>query len=425
MKKTLAVLLIFISTTFTYAQKTIVGTWEGKINIGGNSLRIVFHFEQKSNGFYSGSIDSPDQGAKGIHCDSIILKDDSVIVQVKVVNGGYNGMLVNDSEINGNWEQGGMQIPVKLKKSKVEKEKVAEQNKDTNCIETNITLETKTGNIYGTLCTPKNFAKGPVALIIAGSGPTDRDGNSAMGLSTDAYKILAHQLAAHNIATVRYDKRGVGESSAALKSESDIRFDDYINDATAWIRLLKSDKRFTNVVVIGHSEGSLIGMVAAKEDNADEYISIAGAGESIDKTLKRQLQTMPQQGRDTAYKIIDSLVAGKTVSHVDPMMYSLFRPSVQPYMISWMKYDPAVEIGKLTIPVLIIQGENDIQVTVEDAKKLSAGDKNATLVILKNMNHIFRDVEGDRQANVATYNNPSLPIDAKLVTAISDFINKN
>jgi len=298
---------------------------------------------------------------------------------------------------------------------------------DSNWVETKTTLDTKTGEIYGTLCVPKGFKKGPVALLVAGSGPTDRDCNSSLGLKSDAFKILAHKLADNGIATVRYDKRGVGESHAAMKSgEADLRFDDYINDAADWINKLKADKQFSKVIVIGNSEGSLIGMIAAKRANADEYVSIAGVGEGIDKTLKRQLQDMPQQGRDTAYKILDSLKVGKTVSHIDPTLYSLFRPSVQPYMISWIKYDPAVEISKLTIPVLILQGTNDIQVTVDDAKKLSAGDKNAKLVLLENMNHIFRVVEGtDRKANIATYNMPELPIDPKLVTAITGFINKN
>jgi len=295
---------------------------------------------------------------------------------------------------------------------------------DSNWVETKITLETKTGQIVGTLCTPKDFVSGPVAFIIAGSGPTDRDCNNAFGLKTDAYKILAHKLSAQHIATVRYDKRGLGESKPAIKNESDIRFEDFIDDATAWIIMLKSDKRFTKIIVMGHSEGSLIGMIAARVGRADEYISIEGAGESIDKVLKIQLSTQPKAIQDSAFPILDSLKAGKRVTHIEPMLYSLFKPSLQPFIISFMQYDPAVEIGKLTIPVLIIQGTNDIQVSVDDAKKLSAADKNAKLVLLTNMNHVFRVTEGDRQANIATYSMPNLPIDPELVTAITDFANK-
>jgi uncharacterized protein len=174
--------------------------------------------------------------------------------------------------------------------------------------------------------------------------------------------------------------------------------------------------------VIGHSEGSLIGMIAA--NNADGYVSIAGAGRPADKILKEQLDKQPQAVKDLSFPIIDSLVTGKTVSNVNPMLFSLFRPSVQPYMISWFRYDPSVEIKKLKIPVLIIQGTNDIQVTLQDASMLAKANGTAQLVEIKNMNHIFRIVEGDRNANIATYNDASLPIAGELSNSIVSFIRK-
>ena len=174
--------------------------------------------------------------------------------------------------------------------------------------------------------------------------------------------------------------------------------------------------------MIGHSEGSLIGMVAAHK-NADAFVSIAGAGRPADKILKEQLDKQPQAVKDLSFPIIDSLVAGKTVRTVNPMLFSLFRPSVQPYLISWFKYDPAVEIRKLSIPVLVIQGTNDIQVSMEDAQLLAKAGK-APLVAIDHMNHIFRIVEGDRNANIATYNDPSLPIAGELSDSIVRFIRK-
>ena len=294
------------------------------------------------------------------------------------------------------------------------------QNADSSFTETNIELQTSTGKISGTLTTPKTFNKIPVALIIAGSGPTDRNGNS-MFLKSDAYKKLAQQLALHNIATVRYDKRGVVLSMSAAKSESDLRFDDYVNDAKDWINLLKQDKRFTTIIVIGHSEGSLIGMIAAAEANADKYISVAGAGRPADKIIREQLSNQPDSLQQQTSAIMDSLLQGKTVN-VDPSLNTLFRASVQPYLISWFKYDPQTEIKKLKIPVLIIQGTSDIQVTENDAKLLAAAKPGAQLVMIGNMNHIFRIVEGGREVNIATYSNPSLPISQKLVDVIADFI---
>jgi len=164
-------------------------------------------------------------------------------------------------------------------------------------------------------------------------------------------------------------------------------------------------------------------MVAAL-NLADKYVSIAGAGESADNIIKTQLAPQPQSVKDLCFPIIDSLVAGKTVKDINPMLNALFRPSVQPYMISWFKYNPQIEIKKLTIPVLVIQGTNDIQVTVNDAQLLAKAIPSAKLVLIKNMNHIFRTLEStERTANVATYNDASLPINEELVSSITSFIN--
>jgi hypothetical protein len=291
--------------------------------------------------------------------------------------------------------------------------------------EAQITLTTPSGEIFGTLTMPKTAgptAAVPVALIIAGSGPTDRDGNNPV-MKNNCLKLLAEALAQNGIASVRYDKRGIAASKASAKNEADLRFENYIEDAKAWIQKLRQDKRFSTITVIGHSEGSLIGMVAAK--TADKFVSVAGAGEPADEILKTQLQAKPKAVQDLCFPIIDRLKSGQTVADVDPALYSLFRPSVQPYMISWFKYDPQTEIKKLTIPSLIIQGTGDIQVSVEDGRRLAAANPRAQLVLIEQMNHIFRIVAGDRAANVATYNNPSLPIADKLIKSISDFILKN
>lgn len=298
----------------------------------------------------------------------------------------------------------------------------ASTGSDTTIVETKITLQTKTGDLFGTLTTPEKFNKVPVALIIAGSGPTDRDGNNPM-MKNNSLKMLAAELSKNGIATLRYDKRGIAESKASGKSEADLRFDDYVNDAKDWIQLLKQDKRFSKVIIIGHSEGSLIGMMAGA--HATKFISVAGAGQSADKILKVQLSTQPKVVQDLCFPIIDSLKNGKTVENVNPMLFSLFRPAVQPYMISWFKYDPQVEIKKLTIPVLIVQGTNDIQVSVDDARRLSAANPKAKLVLIEKMNHVFKLVEGDRQANLATYSNPVLSVADELVESISKFILKD
>ena len=290
---------------------------------------------------------------------------------------------------------------------------------DSSVIETQITLHTANGDIFGTLTTPGHYSQGSVALIIAGSGPTDRNGNNPMG-KNNALEQLAYSLAGDGIASVRYDKRGVGASVAAGKNEADLRFDDYVNDASAWIDLLKNDKRFTKIIIIGHSEGSLIGMIAAA--NADKFISIAGVGQSADLTLKEQLSSQPQQVKDISFAILDSLKSGNIVSDVNPMLIGFFRPSVQPYLVSWFKHDPQQEIKKLNIPVLILQGTNDIQVSTNDAERLFKAYPKAKLVMIRDMNHVLKITTGDREENVKTYNQPGIPVSEILLKEINQFI---
>lgn len=300
---------------------------------------------------------------------------------------------------------------------------MAASQTDSAYTETTMVLHTASGDISGTLTIPIQTGKMPVVLLIAGSGPTDRNGNNPM-MKNESLKKLAYGLAGKHIATLRFDKRGIGESKGAMKSEADLRFEDYINDAKSWIELLQKDTRFSKVVVAGHSEGSLIGMVAALPQ-AQGFISIAGAGKSADKILKEQLAAQPPAVKDPSLPIIDSLVMGKTVTNVPPILFTLFRPNVQPYMISWFHYDPSTEIKKLGIPVLIVQGTNDLQITVEDANLLAKANPNAQLVLIKNMNHVFRIVEGDKRANLATYITPATPISEELVNAMADFISKS
>ena len=260
-----------------------------------------------------------------------------------------------------------------------------------------------------------------VALIIAGSGPTDRNGNNPM-MTNNSLKMLAGELAKKGIASLRYDKRAIGASQKAGVNEADLRFEMYINDAIAWIKLLKNDQSFNRIVVIGHSEGSLIGMIASQDANVDKLVSIAGPGQSADKIIKEQLKSQPPTVLEQATPILDELVKGNTVENVPPMLNSLFRPSVQPYMISWIKHDPGLELGKLKKSCLIVQGTTDIQISVDDAKRLQAAKPDAKMVIIEGMNHVLKSAPADPMKNMLTYGEPDLPLHVDLVPAISTFI---
>lgn len=292
--------------------------------------------------------------------------------------------------------------------------------------ESEVVLKTATGDLFGTLTVPEETGTFPVVLIIPGSGPTDRDGNSAIGLQTNTYKLLADGFAKNDIASLRFDKRGVGKSKTAMTSESDLRFETYINDVEDWISLLKDDHQFSKIILLGHSEGSLIGMIAAEKIPVDAFISVSGPGRPVDQILQEQLSgKLPLQLQSEAGSIIESLKAGKTVANVSPSLKALFRPSVQPYLISHMKYDPAVEIAKLKIPVLIVQGKTDLQVQTTDAELLAKALPGAKLLLIGNMNHVLKEASDDIQANMATYQNGSLPLKAGLVNSLVEFLNRH
>jgi pimeloyl-ACP methyl ester carboxylesterase len=234
---------------------------------------------------------------------------------------------------------------------------------------------------------------------------------------------------------VRYDKRGVGETGKAMQvaaektktllREEDFRFETFIDDAVAWGKQLGADRRFSTLTVLGHSEGSLIGMVAAQRMGAHAYVSLAGAGRPIQQIILEQVRPqLPPDLLKATEDILDHLAAGKTVESVPSALNMLFRPSVQPYMISWLRYDPSKEITKLHIPVLIAQGTTDIQASLQDPKALAAANPAATLLLIDGMNHVLKTVPNERDKQIASYSDPTLPVAPNLINGIRSFVIK-
>jgi len=296
---------------------------------------------------------------------------------------------------------------------------------DPSVIESPVTLKTFSGSISGTLAMPKNAAdKIPVVLIIAGSGPTDRDGNSPkLGLTSNTYKMIANELGKNGYASVRYDKRLVGQSVSSTK-ETELRFEDYVDDAVGLINMLNDDQRFSKIIILGHSEGSLVGMMAANDQPVKAFISVAGAGDSADKIMTEQMKSKSQLISDGFNRMLDSLKRGKITENIDPSLYPYARPSIQKYLMSWFRYNPIREIRKIKIPILIVQGTTDLQVTVADAEKLKKAKSDAVLAIIPNMNHVLKEAPADRDKNTATYNEPDLPLKPEFVKAMISFLNK-
>ncbi len=293
----------------------------------------------------------------------------------------------------------------------------------TDPVSTPVSLPAQPAPLHGTLLTPSGDTRA-AGLIIAGSGPTDRDGNSPLGVSGSSYRLLAEGLAAHGVATVRTDKRGVAASASMLMSEADLKFTDYADDARAWA---VETARLTGqpcVWLIGHSEGALVALTAASR--GDEAICglvlLSGAGRPIGAVLRDQLATAPEPWLSQALAILAELEAGRPVAEVPRELAMLFRPSVQPYMISWLPLDPAELVAAYDGPVMIGQGDNDLQVGLTDAQAMAAARPDAHLVVWNGVNHLLKVAPTDRAANAATYNDPSLPLAPGVADDIAAFI---
>jgi uncharacterized protein len=281
--------------------------------------------------------------------------------------------------------------------------------------------------LKGTMLAPAG-GKSPVVLIIPGSGPTDRDGNNSMGVKAATYRLLAEGLAARNIGTVRIDKRGMFASRAAVADGNAVTIDDYAADVGAWIGAIRKQTGVACVWVLGHSEGGLVALAAAqKSTDICGLVLVAAAGRPLGEVLRSQLRSNPANAPVLEWSMaaIDSLEAGKRVdvAGMHPALMPLFAPQLQGFLINAFSYDPAKLIATVSVPVLIIQGRRDIQVSVADAERLKAAAPKAELVLLPEANHVLKAVASDdKRANIATYADPTLPLAPGVVDAIANFV---
>lgn len=288
---------------------------------------------------------------------------------------------------------------------------------DTTFVESDLEINQFT---TGTLTLPPSQNSENLVIFIQGSGPTDRDGNQPM-MKNDGMKKIARELAVNNIASFRFDKR-IYKMRELQIQEKDLRFEDFVKDVNDIVSYFRNEGNYKNIILAGHSEGSLIGILAAEND-ADAFISLAGAGEPIDNIIVDQIQKQAPPLAENAREAFDDMKANGKTSRYNPMLESIFRESVQPYMLSWMQYDPSEEIAKLEIPVLIVNGTGDIQVEENQAEMLSEANPEAELEILEKMNHVFRKIDSeDMLVNTKSYNEPEQPLHPELIPVLTEFI---
>ena len=289
-----------------------------------------------------------------------------------------------------------------------------------------VTASGPNGPLAGTFVDAGRHA--PVVLIIPGSGPTDRDGNSPLGVTAAPYRLLATALAGDGVSTVRIDKRGLFGSKAAVPDPNTVTIADYSTDVRSWIASIRQRTGVNCVWVLGHSEGSLIALAAGQQTNGVcGVISVAGAGRKLSDVIRDQLRSNLANAPvlDDAMMALDSLERSQhvDVTNMHPALQRLFAPQVQDFLIDMFHHDPAKLAASLRLPLLIVQGERDVQVSTADAKALAAAQPKAKLVLIPTMDHVLKDVvSDDRTANLATYADPSLPVDSVLVETIADFV---
>lgn len=282
--------------------------------------------------------------------------------------------------------------------------------------------------LSGTLVMPDTAEPVPAVLIIAGSGPTDRNGNQPPAILADSLRLLAEGLTGQGVASLRFDKRGIGASAAAAGPQEETTFGVFVEDAVAWARFLSAQPGIECVYLLGHSEGALIASLAAAQIDVCGVISIAGPGLPIDDILRRQLAAQANAGAlpdallSAANSILDSLAAGDLVPDPPEALAPLFHPVVQPFLMSLMAIDPVAAIGEADAPVLIVQGTTDIQVGVDQAQLLASARPDAELVLLEGVNHVLKEAPLEMAANIATYSDQSLPLAPGIVEAIAGFI---
>lgn len=286
-----------------------------------------------------------------------------------------------------------------------------------------VSLTTDQGTLHGSLLLPQSDKPLPVALLIAGSGPTDRNGNNPEGGHNDALKKLAQVLARNGIASLRYDKRGVAASRSATPDERNLSVERYVADASSWVRQLKDDPRFDRVILIGHSEGALIASLAAADSPADALVSIAGPAYPIGQVLDMQLaMRLPPALLAESRHILANLIRGTLQPEVPEALQVVYRPSVQPYLISLLRQDPAENFAALHIPALIVQGSHDAQVSPDNAELLKQAKPDAELAMIAGMNHVMRITPAAWQEQLASYDDPQLPLARALGERIVAFI---
>ena len=421
MRKKNVFVILFALLAFAVAQAQVansttalLGAWTGKLDLGTAKLTLVFHFEQK-DGFVACTMDSPDQGAKGIGVYKDYLSEDSVALSVQALGVTYRAKLKN-GQLDGTFMQGGLRLPLVLKKGELERRRPQTPKTPYPYQTEEITFVNQADNVTlsGTLTFPVGYEtmkkKGvPVVIMVSGSGLQNRDEEL---FDHKPFLVLADHLARHGIASLRYDDRGFGASKGGDRVQKDATTLDYKRDAEAGIQYLRSLKKFGKVGVIGHSEGGNIAFMLGADKKVDFVVSMAGVGVKADTALTAQAnKVMELQGQPTRLSV------------------EQYRQNVQALQSPWMDwfvdYDPTKDIAAVKCPVMAINGDKDCQVisslNLPSIKQLLQKNKHHLIKEYPSLNHLFQHCQTGLPAE---YGNIEETISPEVLTDITEWINR-
>lgn len=424
MRKEIQILLVAL-LPFVCVAQDITGQWNGILKAGETQLRMVIHITKSTNGTYSAVMDSPDQGAKGIPVASTGFDD--LILKLEIAPGvQYEGTLNNGTTFKGVFQQGGNSIPLNFSREIPKKEKNTRPQEPIAPFPyytEDVVFENTTDKIqlYGTLTLPNQNGDFPVAILISGSGPQDR--NSEI-FNHKPFLVLADYLTKNGIAVLRVDDRGTGKSTGIYNTAG---IDEFKRDTQFAVAYLKTRKEIntSKIGLIGHSLGGVIAPIIASESkNIDFIILLAGSGIRGDKLMLLQKEMIErsmgvseegilvgQKNIGGAYDIIlnatsdanslkDDLkkhfknVFGGAMSEQE--IEALSAQLTIPWLTDFIRFDPKTALEKLECPVLALNGSNDLQVpakvNLEAIKSIISKNKNSDIrtVELPELNHLFQ-----------------------------------
>lgn len=445
-----------------------VGEWTGALEVQGTEIGIVVRFLNDPAGIApTATMDIPEQMASDLPLSEVSADGDIAgsAVHFELVTGGpkliADGLVGEDGSIAGTFTQGPASGSFSLVRTgdidasatNLPGTSMEMEARPAQFESTEVSLDRGIVQLAATLVEPLTPGPWPVMIIHAGSGPTDRDGNSAiLPGPNNGLKMLAESLAARGIATLRYDKRGIAASTSKNLNPHEVNFGDLVNDLLAWVEWVENDDRFGSVSLAGHSEGSVVVLTAmgssltisdepgfegspvdprlagSAREAVDALVLLAGPSKPVDLLALDQLRNQLGENAplyERSVEIVDALRRGETVEDVPPELQALFNPAVQPYLRSLVPYDPATMIKNVNQPILIVGGTEDFQVPVSEIEILAAARTDAEVVILDGANHLLKEVGvGDLVANRSSYSNPSYALAADLVPRVAEFVNQ-